>query len=217
MCLLQRTYTHEIGSLRTFESNWSFARREPEAGRGLERPERNGDRGRKTVELGLTALDGETSVKEVKPFLDSMAASITTPKSAEQNAAEWGQHARTKEDSSATHFVTILALCLVWGEDVIKVLALKLLRSPGEQNGLGLGGRTWGRDTGIEARGIGARNGRPRRGLAASAVLAALQPNRSSSSARQILAADRFQSSLTIQTAGGFVISDQHKFWGLSQ
>lgn len=73
-------------------------------GRELGRPDRKGVPGLKTVELGLTGLDHDTSVNEVKSFFDSIA-SVTTPKSAKQNAAKWRHHARQKEKSSATHFV----------------------------------------------------------------------------------------------------------------
>jgi len=75
------TYTQEIGSLRTSGSNRSLVGGELEAGPVLERLDRKGDRGLKTVELGLTALDGETSEEEVNAFFDSIA-SITVLKTA---------------------------------------------------------------------------------------------------------------------------------------
>lgn len=99
-----RTYTHERGSLGTSGSNWSFAKYELGAGRGLERPDRNG---LKTAELGLAALDWERSEKEVNPVFDCIA-DITIPKSAEESVEERRQHVQAKDKSSATHCVIAL-------------------------------------------------------------------------------------------------------------
>ena len=96
---------------------------------GLERPEV--DRGRKTLDIGLTALDGEPSAKEGNPFLESIIMHKVRWNKQVQDETEIH---RNKERLSATHFVLQYGPC--FGEDVV-VEVLQIRRLP--VNGLGLG------------------------------------------------------------------------------
>lgn len=74
-----KTYTQERGSLKPSSSDRNVV--SLEARDGPERPDRNGDRGLKTVELGLTLESGESSLKEAYPFFDDFIATDAMLKS----------------------------------------------------------------------------------------------------------------------------------------
>jgi len=76
----QWTHTQERGSLGASALNWLVMTQVPDAERELGRPLRNGERGRKMVELGLASLDDATSVKELQSFLGSIVTNFHNPR-----------------------------------------------------------------------------------------------------------------------------------------